>query len=316
MIITEEVYKKSSDKYFSSAEKIKSMVSIYKIVVITLILVFAFSHIAPVFVTDERTASVLSIIEIHSFRLAVLSPFILTALCLTLQNLINKNKTVYVIRGTKAILDYNKSPFSQKTADSLKSAISSVKNRNTAYYLCCLLFNSYMMNGDFISAYDTLYEDKKLFEKRKYREIDYQVLRLVYYSEGSPDIVNAEAAYNRINEIFHSIKKSENDFLLCSSALNADIRYAYIRKDYASCAELLSLKIQYLHLRIKQNAAERIFCASDKLMLAECLYNIGKYDEALRICDEAGPMLVNIQYRLDKANALAAKLHALTDCKG
>ena len=216
---------------------------------------------------------------------------------------------------TKALTAFKKAPFSYETDRIVSENIALSSDKSSKAYLRHLLTGTLLIKGDTDGAYRLIVNDPQLFAENRYFEMMFYYDLVLYYTElaemgkGSDAVRYAEDSYNNMERVFLECQdRAKNDYMTMTYFADAQQLICFMRGEWQNCREIIGMRFDNL-----PDKADPLLIAPNKLMLAECLYNLGEYKEALRYCDEAGPVLAQISYQLDKANRLAGKIHQKLD---
>ncbi len=218
---------------------------------------------------------------------------------------------IYSESSIRAITKYMSEGCTEDAEKALRDVLSHESDPRRKAVLGMLLSRLLSEKGEHDKALPVLEENRELFKEDPYFELLYYFEPLKFHIASKSE--NAEAvayAYERIENIFAENSTLNDDLMSLNVLIDTEILMAYHKEDYFKC-------VDYIDIRAVKTAKGSVIanCGSEKssaaylLLKAECLYYIGKYDEARFLCKELTDKLSFSPYLKSKAEELDGLLN-------
>ncbi|MGN0695641.1 MAG: hypothetical protein ACI4J5_02625, partial [Oscillospiraceae bacterium] len=148
--------------------------------------------------------------------------------------------------------------------------------------------------------------DEELTDEDKFFEILelFHTLRDNILSEDRASLsYSITAAYDGISDIVSKNEALQNDTLTAARLIDAEILMSYFREDYFRCAEYIDTRLSFGDI-LTDGKTDSASSLGYIIMKIRCLYYIGKYDEARRLCEDILPKVSAYEFLLGQANEL------------
>lgn len=287
------------------SKKVKKWFTVWKICGIFIIISAVFIFIKPLIGIS---------IAVPTIIFFIVSFFIIQkkekAICLEREHYSPSGKFILALK------ELEKDCFSPTAANKFNELLTEEKDIRTRAIIRNLIADVCFIKGDYNSAYRAIYKDEELFKKDPFFELVYYSDLLRYYvsktsTTGSTEY--AEEAYRSFVSVFDKLPEEKIDFSSYCYANVSQIYLSYHRGDCAKCIEHIDILLEISADNVSKNNFVAAESALYELMKAECLEKMGRYEEALELCDKAGPVLSKARLTVARANQLAKRLHEQID---
>ncbi|MDD7428317.1 MAG: hypothetical protein SOU50_07275 [Oscillospiraceae bacterium] len=166
-----------------------------------------------------------------------------------------------------------------------------------------MLSEAHILRG---KRYETAPIDEELIEEDRYFEILslFHTLRDNILSEDRASLsYSITAAYDSISEIMRKNETLTDDTLTAAKLIDAEILMSYFREDYFRCVEYIDTRLSCGDI-FSDGKSDSPYFFGYIILKIRCLYYIGKYDEARRLCGDILPRVSAYEFLLGQAKEL------------
>lgn len=205
-----------------------------------------------------------------------------------------------------AISKYLSEGCSDEAVRQLEAVLDTETDPRRKAVLGNIITEAHILRGE---KYEAPPIDEKLFEEDKFFHIlsIYHNLRSDILSEDSSSkTYTISAAYDSITEIVHRDSSLTSDPMTAALIIDTEILMSFFKEDYFRCSEYIDTRLSCTDIFSDGKAEDMQSPAAFgyTLLKIRCLYYIGKYDEARRLCEDIMPRLSSCEHLLGQAKEL------------
>lgn len=193
-----------------------------------------------------------------------------------------------------------------EAVNQLEAALDTETDLRRKAVLSDILSQAHILRGE---AFAPAPIDDELLEEDLYFELLslYHTLRdNILAEDNSSRTYSITSAYEDITELVKKNSELQNDTMAAAKLIDTEILMSYFKEDYFRCADNIDARLVCTDIfpEDKQETSMTSTACGYNILKVRCLYYIGKYDEARRLCEDIIQNAAPFEHLLGQANEL------------